>query len=140
VRIREATPADAGAVAALFEVVGYPTEATAIPARLERFERQGNGRVIVAEVEGAVVGLAAIELTYPIHHAEPVCHLSLMSVASAAQGRGVGRALLEQVEQFARSQGCRRVVVASAEHRSGAHAFYVACGWKYTGRRFRKEP
>jgi GNAT superfamily N-acetyltransferase len=50
----------------------------------------------------------------------------------------VGRALVNAIEQWARERGADRLSVTSAEHRSGAHAFYPACGFPYTGRRFSK--
>lgn len=137
--IRDATSEDSAALAELLQALGYPVTPGDVPARLQRFETQGNGRVIVAEAEDQLVGFAAVEMTFPIHHATPVCHLSAFAIAPSARRQGIGRQLLKQVEHLARQSGCRRVVVTSAEHRSDAHSFYPANGWRYTGRRFGKE-
>jgi GNAT superfamily N-acetyltransferase len=137
--IRDVTSEDAAALAELLQALGYPVAPTDVPARLQRFEGQGNGRVIVAEADNQLVGFAAVEMTFPIHHATPVCHLSAFAIAPSVRRRGIGRQLLKHIERLARQSGCRHVVVTSAEHRSDAHSFYPANGWRYTGRRFGKE-
>jgi GNAT superfamily N-acetyltransferase len=136
--IRDATPADSDALAALLAELGYPVFATAVTERLARFTSKGNGRVLVAVVDGGVRAFAAIETTYPIHHDKPVAHLSSFAVSQSMRRRGVGRQLLRAVEQTARDAGCGHVVVTSADHRGDAHAFYPSAGWGATGRKFGK--
>jgi hypothetical protein len=76
VQIRDATAADAGALAGLLAELGYPVAADQVPGRLEMFKVEGNGRVVVAVVDGAVRAFAAVEITYPIHQRRPVAHLT----------------------------------------------------------------
>jgi GNAT superfamily N-acetyltransferase len=45
------------------------------------------------------------------------------------RGRGVGRALLAQVEQLARAQDCTKLMLMSAVDRTEAHAFFRRCGF-----------
>jgi hypothetical protein len=80
VEIREATAADAAALAELLAELGYPTVASDVPARMERFTAKGNGRILVA-VDGFVRAFAAVEVTYPIHRPEPVAHLTAFAVS-----------------------------------------------------------
>ena len=134
--IRDATESDAEALAELLAELGYPVLPAHLPERLARFTLVGNGRVLVAVVDGAIRAFAAIETTYPIHHAKPVAHLSSFAVGRPARHQGIGRQLLRAVEQAARDAGCSGVVVTSAEHRADAHAFYPSAGWAATGRRF----
>jgi GNAT superfamily N-acetyltransferase len=136
---RDASPSDAPALADLLAHLGYPVAPADLPARMARFVTIGNGRVLVATIDGSIAGFAAIDLTCPIHHAAPVMHISAFAVSPAARRKGVGRALLVAVERAARDKGCRRMVVTSAEPRADAHQFYTAAGWAYTGRRFGKE-
>ena len=139
ITIRPAETRDATALALLLEVLSYTVSPQDLPARLQRFRSQGNGDVLVAEQNGEVVAFAALEITYPIHHAEPVGHLSAFAVARSARRKGIGAQLLSAVESAARAAGCRRMVVTSAEGRADAHAFYQAAGWPQTGRRFVKQ-
>ncbi len=45
------------------------------------------------------------------------------------QHRGIGSALLRQVEQWARQTGAAGVRLVSGATRTGAHAFYHQCGY-----------
>jgi GNAT superfamily N-acetyltransferase len=137
--IRHAHDADAPAIAALLTQLGYPIDAAHVPPRIARFTAAGAGALLVAEVDGAVAAIAALEITNPIHHADPVAHLSAFVVGADYRRRGLGRRLLAEVEHVARATGCRRIVVTSAEHRGDAHGFYLGAGWKFTGRRFARE-
>ena len=138
-RIRDGTDQDAPALARLFDELGYSVAAADIPVRLARFRERNGGRVLVAEDEGAVAAFAAVEIRFPIQHATPLIYISALAVTASARRKGLGRRLLEAVEDLARATGCTRAVLTSAERRADAHAFYTAAGWTYTGRRFGKE-
>jgi GNAT superfamily N-acetyltransferase len=139
ITVRDARDDDAEALAALLAELGYPVAAGEVPARVARFQSRGNGRVLIAEVEGQIAAFAALELTFPIHHAAPVAHLSAFAVAARARRQGIGRALLAHVQDAAHAAGCLRLVVTSADHRADAHAFYLAAGWRAYGRKFTTE-
>ena len=64
--VRTATDDDSEALAALLAELGYPAPAADIPGRLGRFQSKGNGRVLVAVIDGQVSAFAAMEITYPI--------------------------------------------------------------------------
>jgi GNAT superfamily N-acetyltransferase len=138
ISFRDATDDDAEALATLLAELDYPVPPVALPARLNRFRNQSNGRVLLALSGHHVVAFAAVEITYPIHLAEPVAHVTSFAVARVFRRQGVGQRLLSAVEDLARGTGCHHVVVTSAEHREDAHAFYSSAGWLLTGRRFGK--
>ena len=92
--IRVATDADAPALALLLGELGYAVAATDVPARVARFRAQDNGEVLVAVQGDAPVAFAAVAITFPIHHAQPVAHLSAFAVARGVRRQGVGRRLL----------------------------------------------
>jgi GNAT superfamily N-acetyltransferase len=138
IRVRNAMPSDAPAMARLLGELGYPTEAGAIPARLTAVESGGGSTFVVVGVEDRVVGLASVTKLAALHVDAPVCYITALVTAPDARGQGVGRLLVSAAEQWARAQGCIRLSVTSAEHRADAHAFYPRCGLPYTGRRFTK--
>lgn len=139
IHVRDATPADAEAVARLCTQLGYPATAAAVPARLERLHGAGGARALLAAHGDDVVGLATVHLRHALNHASPLAQLSLLVVDERVRGRGVGRALVAAAEAWAREQGSRRMVVTTALQRSDAHAFYERVGYTHTGRRYGKD-
>jgi GNAT superfamily N-acetyltransferase len=136
--IRDARALDAPAIAELLGQLDYPTDSAAVAGRLERLVIVGD-RVIVAELDEQVVGLAHLHVSPAIEHEQPAAKLGALVVHESRRGEGIGRALVEAVEAEARARRCRLVYLTSAERRDGAHAFYRGAGFDETGRRFAKE-
>jgi GNAT superfamily N-acetyltransferase len=134
--VRPATVVDAPAVADLLGHLGYPAEADAIPARLARLRRGGDAEAFVADDGGRVVGVATVHARDVLHHAIPVVQLTALVVAPDERGRAVGRALVAEVERWARARGADRLVVTTALHRADAPRFYERLGFEHTGRRY----
>lgn len=133
--LRRAEPADAAELAKLLGELGYPAAAEEIPSRLKRLA-EGGGVALVAASEGRVVGVATVHLFPALHTPTPVAHLTALVVGEFQRGRGIGKRLVAAAVALAEEAGCARIVVGTAEHRAGAHAFYESIGWEYTGRRF----
>jgi GNAT superfamily N-acetyltransferase len=138
--IRDLKPEDLTALGMLLGELGYPVAADELPGRLARFLSGADNRVLVMESEasGAVLAFAALEITHPVHHPNPVAHLSSFAVASSARRQGLGRRLLAAVEEAARQRGCGLLVLTSGNHRAEAHVFYPAAGYAQTGHKFTK--
>jgi len=133
--IRDARPADADAVARLLTQLGYPSAAGAVEARLERLHVVGD-RVVVAELDGAVVGVAHLQVSPALERDRPAGKIGALVVDGAQRGRGIGRALVDAMEAEARLRGCDVVYVTTAERRDDAHAFYERVGLEHVGRRY----
>ena len=52
-----------------------------------------------------------------------------LAVSPQAQGRGIGKSLLQGVEEEAKRRGYEFIRLNSADHRLGAHAFYEKVGY-----------
>ena len=137
VTIRLAAGSDAHSLATLLGHLGYPAAAADVPPRLERLRGAGD-EAFVAEIDGVVVGLATAHTRAVLHAALPVAQLTALVVPPDARGRGVGRALVAQVEQWSRARGAERLVVTTALHRAEAPHFYERLGFDHTGRRYMK--
>ena len=133
--IRDAAPADAEAIAGLLTQLGYPSEPAAVEARLDRLRIVGD-RVVVAEVDGQVVGVAHLQVSPAIERDRPAAKLGALVVDETQRGQGIGRALVEAIEAEARLRGCELLFLTTAERRDDAHAFYERVGLERSGRRY----
>jgi GNAT superfamily N-acetyltransferase len=135
--IRDAAPGDSEAIAGLLGQLGYPADAEAAVSRLERLRIVGD-RVVVAELDGVVAGLAHLQVSPAIEYEQPAAKLAALVVDESHRGEGIGRALVEAMETEARTRGCALLYVTTAAHRTDAHEFYVRIGLEETGKRFAK--
>lgn len=136
--IREARPADAAAIADLLGELGYPAEAARVQRRLERITHDPSSRLFVAEVKGEIAGLGGLHVLPLVEDDELGCMLTAMVVGAEHRRQGIGAELVGAVEREARTRGCSRLVLSSADRRLDAHAFYESLGFEATGRRFVK--
>jgi GNAT superfamily N-acetyltransferase len=136
--IRDARPPDAEAIAGLLGELGYPADASQVERRLERIAGDPSSRLFVVDVNGEVAGLGGLHVLPIVEHDDIDCMLTAMVVGADHRRQGIGAELVGAVEHEARSRGCRRVVLGSANRRADAHAFYESLGFEATGRRYVK--
>jgi N-acetylglutamate synthase-like GNAT family acetyltransferase len=137
VTVRDADAGDRQAMRGLLGELGYSSDAQVLDRRLERIDAEPSVRVVVAERDGALVGLASLHVLHLIER-PPLGRLSAIVVTGSERRRGVGRALIERIEGEARAAGCARLEVTSGEWRDDAHAFYRELGFEETSKRFAK--
>jgi GNAT superfamily N-acetyltransferase len=136
--IRDATAADAAQVAALLGELGYPTKEAQARARIETLTVRDDFRVRVFADGDAILGVGSLQVHPGLEHDEPIGFITALVVSKQARRRGVGRALVDDLLDFARRRGCARVNVGSGLRRTDAHAFYEGIGFTRSGIRFRK--
>lgn len=66
-------------------------------------------------------------------------HVEHVGVRPAAQRRGIGAALMAQVENLARELGVRRIQLESWSFNTGAHGFFESLGYQKFNHRFWKD-
>ena len=86
-------------------------------------------RVLVARVNGRVVGMCTGQVVISTAEGGPALLVEDVVVAPDHRGQGIGRALLKEAERRARSSGAARIELPSGSQRTEAHAFYRACGY-----------
>jgi GNAT superfamily N-acetyltransferase len=128
--IRAARTYDAQAIADLGAQLGYAATRQQIATRLAGIESEGASRVLVAEDgAGRVVGWLHIATRTQL--TEDACAEILgLIVDESARGGGIGQALMDAAEAWARASGCAHVRVRSRRERERAHRFYERTGYE----------
>ena len=129
VAIRPASDGDVDALASLSTQLGYPSDANAMRKRLKRVREQNIGQVFVAvDATLSVVGWTHVVERFHLED-EPFVELAGLVVDERTRGAGVGAALLQAAESWARDQGHDRLRVRSNVVRERAHRFYAREGY-----------
>jgi predicted N-acetyltransferase YhbS len=131
VSIRPAAPDDSAAVARLIEQLDYDVSAGDVAARLAAMQAEGRV-VLVAELDGAVVGCLSTSVMGVLHRPASVGRISMMVVDAGARNRGIGAQMVRAAEETLRGQGCYMVEVTSHMRRGDAHRFYERLGYEKT--------
>lgn len=139
ITIRPAVANDAAAIARLLDQLGYPSDASEIPQRLERMREHPGTTVFVAEQRGEPVGVVTVHLVPSLHTSEPVAWLTALVVEESARGTGVGSALVKRAEEWAKRNGATHISLTSHLRRKEAHEFYKTRHYEHTGVRLVKQ-
>lgn len=129
--IREAHLSDSADIARLTVELGYAGDVDAIRCRLEQVARRRDQVVFVAVLEEKIVGWLQAQGSVSLESGYRVEIVGLI-VETCARRHGVGRALVQQAEQWALEIGSDVVVVRSNIKRAESHDFYPALGFSST--------
>jgi GNAT superfamily N-acetyltransferase len=127
--IRRAELSDADSIANLAGQLGYPTDPDEMVVRLTRMLDDSQRTILVAEVDGTVVGWTTVKVEAELTQA-PYALISGLVVDAQHRGDGVGRELLQSAEEWAAEQGLRRLRLRANEIREDAHRFYLRNGFE----------
>jgi len=130
------TEVDAEGVAALSTQLGYPSTAEQTLRRFRGIADAPDARVWVADLDGAIVGWIHL-FGNRLLESDPDIEIGGLVVHEDARGRGVGRALVNAAEDWARERGYSVVSVRSNVIRKEAHEFYKGLGFEPTKSQFK---
>jgi ribosomal protein S18 acetylase RimI-like enzyme len=140
INIRRATPSDAEALSAIWEVVCrervYTAVSRAFTPQQERdyilslSDREG---IFVAETERGIVGFQSLDLW--ADYSDAFDHVGVMGtiILPAWRRRRIGRRLAEWTFDFARAHGYEKIVIYVRAGNAGAQAFYSELGFVRRG-------
>jgi phosphinothricin acetyltransferase len=140
VNLREATPEDAGAIAAIYREYVLTSAATMEleppdGAEIGRRMAEVRGRglpYLVAELEGEVIGYGYASAFRPRPGYRYTVEDSIYLRADSAR-RGVGRMLLAAVIAASREAGCRHMVAVIGGDNPASIAMHRAMGFRLIG-------
>jgi len=91
--------------------------------------RQSNGRIVVAERGGALVGSVTFFSEWRGAQAD-AAGIRLLAVPPAARGSGIGRALMQHCIDEARAAGKRRVVLTATQEMESVRELTASMGFE----------
>ena len=85
--------------------------------------------MFVAELDGTPAGCAYLVTLVDYFNQRPHAHLSVLAVAAAAEGNGVGSALLDKSVEWAKERNSDRLTLSALVTNSRARALYERKGF-----------
>jgi putative acetyltransferase len=84
-----------------------------------------NTTLFIARDNGAAVARGALR-----RHGDGVAEVKRMFTAQTHRGRGLGRAIVAEIEKLARAEGCARLVLETGSNFDAAKHVYESAGFK----------
>ncbi len=94
--------------------------------------------LFVAEVSGQPAGCLLMWTMQDYFSGGWHSHISVIAVTREAEGKGVGRALMEHAETWARDRGHRTITLSVFENNRRAQGLYERMGYQSEIRRYSK--
>lgn len=135
IAIRPLHLSDIGAVMQLHRELGwnpaFQADGTTLKQRLETLITEDSTLLLVAEVDGEVVGYIHGQMVVYLLFAGREMLISEVFVVEEARGKGVGKALIAAIEREAVKQRCFRISVLNGREReSYKRGFYPSLGYQ----------
>lgn len=94
--------------------------------------------LVAVDEADAPLGVALVRMQpEPLSH-DPSAHLEVLALAPGAEGRGLGRALVDAAEARARERGARHMTLHVFARNTRARALYERAGYDGEMLRYRK--
>ena len=135
-QIRQATPSDADSLFPLVRAfaTSFEPEQRAFRGSLKHILEDDHALLLVAEEHGGLVGYLLGFDHDTLFANGKVAWVEELMVVEEHRREGVGGALMQAVEDWASSRGCRLLALATRR----ASAFYLALGYEESATYFRR--
>lgn len=97
-----------------------------------------NNFVFVAEDNKNLVGFVAFSVRDVVRYPKPIAELDELFVSPTWRQKGLGKQLMQQVEDKAKELQCHRLYIESHYDHKAAHKLYESLGFKNYGYHFIK--
>ena len=97
-----------------------------------------NNFIFIAEDEGAIIGFLTFSVRDVIRYPKQITEVDELFVLEEYRKHGVGKKLMEHMEDKAKELNCHKIFIESSSEREGAHKFYESIGFINNGYHFIK--
>lgn len=112
------------------EELGYPVDVKITKDKLEKILQQAHHLCLGYEDENQkIIGYVHVEV-YDTLYAPTLYNVLALAVSSTERRKGIGSALMEEMEIMGRENGIEGVRLSSGESQKEAHLFYEKQGYQ----------
>ena len=135
VSIRKAKVQDAKTIVSLLKQLGYDSQKEQLVATIKDTNR--SDILLVAEVEGQVIGLMTLIVFDYFPTQEKICRVTTLVIDENIRGQGIGKQLLDMAKNQATEFSCKTLEVSTNISRKETQRFYRNYGFEQCSYRFK---
>jgi len=105
-------------------------DATGLQLVFDRALASQNQKLIISILDNRVVGYCSLTIKNNLWQAGYMGNVDELVVDVNYRSRGIGKQLIERIEEIALQNNCKRIELDSSFHRKEAHRFYENIGFK----------
>jgi GNAT superfamily N-acetyltransferase len=129
--VRVAQPTDAAALQSLYRQLVDDENVHVTESQIQRVFEDARTRLFVCEIAGNAEAAVLVSLCTDVMYGDqPFAVVENLVVDSAHRGRGLGQALLRQVQEFCLVRNCSKMMLLSSVGRGDAHHFFERAGFR----------
>ena len=99
-------------------------------AAFDALDRDPNNRLLIAEINGEIVGTLQITFIHGLsRQGAKRALIEAVRVASLHRGKGFGEQIIREAVEMARREGCAMMQLTTDKSRKDAHRFYERLGF-----------
>lgn len=110
--------------------MGYDYPQDKMIQQIKKILNKDTDKIFVALIKDTVVGYIHVH-DYDLIYNDHMKNILGIAVKKEYRKQGIGKALLHQAENWAKETNAKGIRQVSGETRTGAHAFYRCCGYKF---------
>ena len=129
-RIRPILFSDGPTIEILMKQLGNSLTSAEVFDRIERYTQPPLKQAWTIEYWGEIAGIITLDITDPFHKMDRIGHIYVLVILDKFRRKGLAKQLLDHVDAYAKSQGCRIMELTTASSRHNAHALYKAHGYQ----------
>lgn len=122
----------------IYELTDHEISEKGMRNRLEFVKSSPINELYVCEINGVVKGVLGLRIRENIEEVSRFGEISVLVTSSSSRRIGIGKAMMEYAEKWAKKKGCIGTWLVSELDRLEAHRFYKSRGYKINGYRFIK--
>lgn len=84
---------------------------------------------VAVDEQGVLCGCTFVEIQEDFVRPNKVAYVTYVAVSEKYRKQGIGKKLLEAIENLCKEKDCSSIELTSADYRIGAHAFYNSIGF-----------
>ncbi len=111
------------------EELGYDFELENMRIRLSNILNTSFNKIVVAQINQKIVGYIH-GVDYDLFYSNHMKNIMGIAVSSEYKRKGIGKLLMKEIENWAKTTGAVGVRLNSGSTRLSAHEFYLSCGYE----------